>query len=1382
MSETVKKRRWIKWVIGGCFALIALLVLLIAAGRFYITTSSGADFIEEQLNSRSFGPIEGLEVSGLSGDPLNQLKIDSLKIRDKEGVWATAEDISLQWQPLKFLTKHLYIEDLNIAYIDIQRKPVLNETAPSEPSDKPLTVTLDNFETPSIMLAEPVIGQPVSARLKAQYALRENGSMKALLDAVRTDIEGDSVNLDFTRTPQGEMQGDFELEGLPGGTIATLLQAPENQTVTGSGAINGDVEAGQGNISLAFDNVDVLGLETNWTPENLSASAQAETQNWPLLAPARDIDSRIRGQLSLERSLSEKPFDLNLQAGGASVIATGELPEEGLVPQSANLQADIPDVARFYTLPEGYQVGGIKIEGQVTSANETSFAGTVAVSSVSTPQGRAKSVSGPLTLNLNEARNLADFQTEISARGVVMSAEIPLDLKPTVKLTAKGKYSLETKTLQLSSSRLVSGKDTATASGRLSTDPLIYSLSGRANLALKAIGTLPSGQLTADYKAVQNKNALPALTADGRFVPSSEMEEPMASLVGSMALFDVNASPIEGGVEVSRGIVSGDGFEAAFSGRVTENIDMDLEASLKQAVTFKSVTLTEGTDVSGSITGRRDSPNIRLDANAPELTAYNRIFSDVRLRTEIQDVVEAPKGPIQLDAGSEYGDVTISAQFSSTESVLRLADLQASVGQLTATGNLALPESGIAEGQMALDLPEEDGRYARLDLDLENLQGEQGVNLTADAKNVAYKQVEIDNLKASLRGTLSELKGNIDTNGQTVGSVVDTPFQLNSPITVGRNETDGFTVTLLPEAAYGRVPIVASEPLLMKYNEGEALLAAALDVADGTVVLNYQRGEQERLVAEVKNLPISSLPVGNFLADTKGRLAMDMDLSVPNNQPDGKINVTLTDWRGFDRQKGQGLSITFDGQLSASELDWTLTGLTEEDFNLNGSGLVALESQNSLTSIRPNMDAPLRAQLSASGAAEGVLGLIAPEDAGLSGQLEANLDVDGTMASPLISGEVSGNSIEMEMIELGTQIRDGLFLFRFSNDDVVLEEFSVRDGNEGTLTGTGDFKLGEFGVPIGQANFKAQSFRALDRRDLSGRVSGDITMKTEKEQGTLSGNVTIERAEVKQFVSGGPGVVTIEVEEVNLPPQRKKPEAKAAPYPIKLDLNVSAPRRIFIRSQGLDVEMSIDADIKGSALEPEIYGEARVIRGGYKIAGKELDFESGVIKFDGPVSTAKINFVANTETQNLDAGVKITGTVEKPEIELSSTPTRPDDEILSALLFGRSATELSAVEAAQLAGALAQFSGNGGGLDLMGGLRDALGVGQLSVGLSEDGSAQITGGRYLAKNVYLQVFSGVGENQSGAIIDWEVRRNLSLRSRVEADNEQALSLKWKRDF
>ena len=66
--------------------------------------------------------------------------------------------------------------------------------------------------------------------------------------------------------------------------------------------------------------------------------------------------------------------------------------------------------------------------------------------------------------------------------------------------------------------------------------------------------------------------------------------------------------------------------------------------------------------------------------------------------------------------------------------------------------------------------------------------------------------------------------------------------------------------------------------------------------------------------------------------------------------------------------------------------------------------------------------------------------------------------------------------------------------------------------------------------------------------------------------------------------------------------------------------------------------------------------------------------------------------------------------------------------------------------------------------------------------VDEGGAVQLVGGRYLAKNVYLQVFSGAGPDQTGALIDWEIRKNLALSSRLRADNDQALSLKWKRNF
>ena len=299
---------------------------------------------------------------------------------------------------------------------------------------------------------------------------------------------------------------------------------------------------------------------------------------------------------------------------------------------------------------------------------------------------------------------------------------------------------------------------------------------------------------------------------------------------------------------------------------------------------------------------------------------------------------------------------------------------------------------------------------------------------------------------------------------------------------------------------------------------------------------------------------------------------------------------------------------------------------------------------------------------------------------------------------------------------------------------------------------------------------------------MSGTVSGSLGLKSTQEQATLTGDVTLNRAEVKQFVRGSASVVEIEVEEINKPETRKAVSIQAPKAPINLDIKLRAPRQIFVRSRGLDVELSVDATIKGTLSDVEIFGDATVLRGSYKVAGKELAFESGDIEFDGKLENARVNLVANTETQNLSAKLSISGTVGDPKIELSSTPDRPQDEILSALLFGRSATDLSTIEAAQLAGALAQFSGAGGGFDLMGGLRNALGIGQLSIGVGQDGTAQITGGRYLVKNVYLQVFSGGGTGQIGAVIDWEVQKDISLTSKIRADNDQSFSLKWKKDF
>ena len=428
------------------------------------------------------------------------------------------------------------------------------------------------------------------------------------------------------------------------------------------------------------------------------------------------------------------------------------------------------------------------------------------------------------------------------------------------------------------------------------------------------------------------------------------------------------------------------------------------------------------------------------------------------------------------------------------------------------------------------------------------------------------------------------------------------------------------------------------------------------------------------------------------------------------------------------------------------------------------------------------MTAPMSGRLDIKGSAKPLLTLLTVEDAEPDGQLNARLDIGGTLGSPRIEGQVIGQSLRLELPQLGTRLRDGRFTARFTNDAIDVSDVYVRDTKKGTLEGGGQFKLGEYARPIGRLSVNAKDFRAIDRNDYEGQVSGTLFFESDQETATLGGDVKFDRAEVKQFVQGRAAVVEIEVEEINDRMDDIAIKDRPAPVPIKLDLRVRAPRSIFVRTNGLDVELELDVRIAGTVSEPLLFGEANVRRGGYRIAGKELQFTEGGIDFDGTLNDAKVNLIAETNTQDISATVNITGTVEEPKIELSSTPERPQDEILSALLFGRSVTELSTLEAAQLAGALAQFSGAGGGFDLMGGLRDALGVGQLSIGVGEDGQAMVSGGRYLAKDVYLQLFTGAGPNSTGAIIDWEIRRDLFLRSKVQSDNEQSLTLKYKKDF
>ena len=263
----------------------------------------------------------------------------------------------------------------------------------------------------------------------------------------------------------------------------------------------------------------------------------------------------------------------------------------------------------------------------------------------------------------------------------------------------------------------------------------------------------------------------------------------------------------------------------------------------------------------------------------------------------------------------------------------------------------------------------------------------------------------------------------------------------------------------------------------------------------------------------------------------------------------------------------------------------------------------------------------------------------------------------------------------------------------------------------------------------------------------------------------------------------------LDVTELNRPPglvavpgEPDEPGAQTS-----VAVTVAANNRIFVRGRGLESEWKGDIDVTGTLETPRLKGRLELIRGDFQFGGKVFEFEEGLIDFYGgetidPVITARAVY----EVPNLTAEIALLGPISEPSLSLSSRPELPDDEILARVMFGTTADSLSAIEAAQLAAAVASLTGGGGGFDVVGGIRKALTLERLEIGTKGDegNSPLIRGGKYLTDNIYVEVGTASGDDDDGAAaaIDIELTKNLTVGTEATTSGNQSIRVRWNWDY
>ena len=339
---------------------------------------------------------------------------------------------------------------------------------------------------------------------------------------------------------------------------------------------------------------------------------------------------------------------------------------------------------------------------------------------------------------------------------------------------------------------------------------------------------------------------------------------------------------------------------------------------------------------------------------------------------------------------------------------------------------------------------------------------------------------------------------------------------------------------------------------------------------------------------------------------------------------------------------------------------------------------------------------------------------------------------------------------------------------------LVIERLAGRTTGGGTIGVRGSVDVGAPGLPA-DLTITARNARPVTSDLVTATIGADLRVTGPVlGGGAIAGEVRIDEAEIRvpEKLPASVPVLT-GVQERGRPPagapRPPPPPAAAGPGvpPLSLAVKVSAPRQIFVRGRGIDIEMGGEVTIGGTTAAPVPSGGLTLRRGTLDILARKLTFQRGSISFGSGTLIPQLDLAAQTTVRSTTITVTVTGTPTAPEVAFTSSPELPQDEVLARLLFDRPTSNLSPLEIAQLAQALAQLTGVGGGSGPLDKIRNALGLDRLGVSGNETGTgASVEAGRYVAPGVFLGVRQGTNGGQTGVGVQVEITPHIKLEGQT----------------
>ncbi|HEX8572702.1 MAG TPA: translocation/assembly module TamB domain-containing protein [Allosphingosinicella sp.] len=1381
-----RRSRWPTRLAKMVVSVALVLALLVAALAVLLDTGPGHRFIADRI--AAMAPRSGLriQIGRIEGSIWSDTRLRDVRLYDPQGLFAESPLIEVDWQPLGWITNRLVIHRLDSELATLHRLPRLRPSERPGPVLPGFDIHVGRLQVAQMRIGAAVSGRARVASLAGEADIREGRALVNLKAVVKDG--GDRLSLFLDAEPDRDrFDLDVRLASPASGVAGAMLGTgrPISLTIEGDGSWAS--WNGVARLDLSGRRTADLRLRAENGRYGL-AGRLAPAQFWKgkkarLTAPV----VQVTGRATLEdRQLQGR---LALRSPAMHVVATGIIDLARSRFRDLRIGADLLRPAAMFPNMTGQKVrmvallnGPFRIFAfayRLTSPriafDRTGFEEVWA-------QGRGRFSKAPVTVPLAMSARRVTGVGDV-AGGILANLRVEGLLKVTGKalmgeglaLTSdelKGKVSLFVDLITGRFDVVISGGMNRYLIPGLGIVDVVTELKVVPNPAGK--GTLVTGKARAWVRRFDNRflaglaGGLPYLEAD--LLRGNDFILHLRNLTITAPKIRIAGT----GYRRRDGTFYFDGtgrqetygpFAMKLDGRIERPRLAIRLARPNEALGLADVLLNLDPTPTGfayRAAGRShlgpftSNGAILLPRDRPALIQVASIsVSNTRAAGALRSDPGGFSGQLNVAGGGLDGRLV----FSPFNNLQRIAiDLRADNARFAGPPPILI-RTGRLEG------------VALLDPAGTSLKG------TLALRGLSRGALSIASLGATgeLRGGSGQVRARIaGTRGR------DFLFETVADIAPGRFRLTG-------RGTVDRRAIVLAEPAVVS-REGDSwrLAPTGLTFAGGSATVSgLFGGSATELNARMERMPLGVLDIGwprlGLGGSASGTLSYRFGAA---GEPSGDANLRV---RGLTRSglvlSSRPVDIGLVAKLAGGNA--ALRAVATSEGRTIGRAQARLAPIGRSGNIGERLSvAPLFAQLRYNGPADTLWRLTGVELLDVSGPVAVGADARGTLASPQIRGSLRTERARIESAVTGMVIDNVRASGRFGGSKLVLDSFAGTTKRGGSVAGRATFDLAGpkgFGIDIA---LDAKAAQLLDRDDIKAQVTGPIRIRSDGEEGSISGKVALTSGAFRLgSVTASAQVPRLAVREVNRPADERPAPRRLAPW--KLDLEVDARNRLMVTGLGINSEWSADLRIAGTVTEPRISGRADLIRGSYDFAGRRFDLERGQIRFLGesPVNPV-LDITAEGGVQGLNAVIRVTGRGQRPEIGFSSTPALPQDELLSRLLFGTSITNLSAPEALQLAAAVASLNNSGGGLDPINAVRAATGLDRLRIVPADITTGQgtaIAAGKYFGRRVYVEVVTDA-RGYSATLVEYQITRWLSILSSISTIGRESVNVRVSKDY